>query len=255
MSKIKLLILLSSVLVLLSCNTNNTKLLTPDTKYSVAHIDGNYQSLLFKNMLVQKLRSFGFYDNESENIIHISLGGSGRYFGVSAEKVGDRKMQGLNAQMELVGKGKNNIKFLNDINLDSKESMKNYMKKKSTIRKYKGLNIKDINFDELIFIDKSSLIKVNRLQPKIISDLFKIKELDENLIFNMIKHVKTNEDCIISSGTYEVEQYYFGAKTSANVSNTKAEEGIFINQSSEIIEKILDDLLYSKTLNCQTNEQ
>lgn len=62
------------------------------------------------------------------------------------------------------------------------------------------------------------------------------------------------ENCLLFSNTYEIEQSFLLAETSAGLSNTAAEGDIFIINSENISQLIIDELLLNQFESCKIVE-
>ena len=87
MSKIKLLILLLINFLFLSCN--NT--INDRNKFAVSYIGGEYDGLVFRNLLHSHLNSFKMLDSDSDFIIVASIDHSTDIFITNIDNTSDRK--------------------------------------------------------------------------------------------------------------------------------------------------------------------
>ena len=102
MSKIKFLILLSSIIFFTSCSLKfESEKLSLNKKFSIDYLSGGSQAFLFKNILKQQLIANNLYSPASLNIIKIGLNADGQYLSTSITKVASRLSEKLLISIEV----------------------------------------------------------------------------------------------------------------------------------------------------------
>ena len=89
MFKIKLLILLLTSLIFLSCTKKNIN--EDNYKYSIGYIDGGFDGLLLKTLLKNNLFNFGIYDGGSNLEINADIQHTSSLFITNIDNTSDRK--------------------------------------------------------------------------------------------------------------------------------------------------------------------
>ena len=102
MSKIKLLILLLINFLILSCN--NT--INDNNKFAISYIGGEYDGLVFKNLLHSHLNSFKMLDSDSDFIIVASIDHSTDLFITNIDNTSDREKVSSSMSFEVLNKKK-----------------------------------------------------------------------------------------------------------------------------------------------------
>ena len=89
MFKIKLLILLPLSIIILACSKSNQE--EPSSKYSLSYIGGEYDGLLFKNLLTNHLKSVNLYDEKSTYQINAEINHESNIFITNIDNTSDRE--------------------------------------------------------------------------------------------------------------------------------------------------------------------
>ena len=105
MFKIKLLILLLTSLIFLSCTKKNIN--QDNYKYSIGYIDGELDGLVLKALLKNNLFNFGVYDKESSLEINADIKHSSSLFITNLDNTSDRKRMNTYLSVRIVDQIKN----------------------------------------------------------------------------------------------------------------------------------------------------
>ena len=88
MFKIRLLILLLTSTLLISCAKNSN--ITPSTKFSIAYIGGEYDGLLLKNLLIGYMNKLDIYDQTSSYEIRSDIEHTSDLYITNIDNTSDR---------------------------------------------------------------------------------------------------------------------------------------------------------------------
>ena len=106
MSKIKLLILLYSILYLTSCGIKSDKLPTKEhQKFAIDYLSGGKNAFIFKNILTQQMIANDLFDEKSLMVISINISVGKEYLSTSITKVASRELNELSIELVAYKKG------------------------------------------------------------------------------------------------------------------------------------------------------
>ncbi len=105
MFKIRLLILLLTSLIFLSCT--KTSINQDSYKYSIGYIGGELDGLILKTLLKNNLYNFGAYDRDSNLEINADIQHSSSLFITNLDNTSDRKKLNTYISIKIVDKLKN----------------------------------------------------------------------------------------------------------------------------------------------------
>ena len=161
MSKIKFLILLSSIIFFTSCSLKfESEKLSLNKKFSIDYLPGDSQAFFFKNILKQKLIANNLYSPSSLNIIEISLNVDSQYLSTSITKVASRKSEKLVVTIQAFDqKRKDCLLFEN-----------NYEGEQSFLLADSNANLSNIAAEDNIFIINSENISYNIIDDLLLND-------------------------------------------------------------------------------------
>ena len=161
MSKIKFLILLSSIIFFTSCNLKfESKKLSLNEKFSIDYLSGGSQAFLFKNILKQQLIANNLYSPASLNIIKIGLNVDSQYLSTSITKVASRKSEKLVVSIQVFDqKRKDCLLFEN-----------NYEGEQSFLLADSNANLSNVAAADNIFIINSENISYNIIDDLLLKD-------------------------------------------------------------------------------------
>tara|TARA_B110000467_G_C18171340_1_gene395348 strand:- start:357 stop:866 length:510 start_codon:yes stop_codon:yes gene_type:complete len=161
MSKIKFLILLSSIIFFTSCSLKfESEKLSLNKKFSIGYLSGDSQAFLFKNILKQQLIANNLYSAASLNIIEISLNVDSQYLSTSITKVASRKSEKLVVTIQAFDqKRKDCLLFEN-----------NYLGEQSFLLADSNANLSNVAAEDSIFIINSENISYNIIDDLLLND-------------------------------------------------------------------------------------
>ena len=161
MSKIKYLILLSSIIFFTSCNLKfESKKLSLNEKFSIDYLSGGSQAFLFKNILKQQLIANNLYSPASLNIIKLGLNADSQYLSTSITKVASRKSEKLVVSIQAFDqKRKDCLLFEN-----------NYEGEQSFLLADSNANLSNVAAADNIFIINSENISYNIIDDLLLKD-------------------------------------------------------------------------------------
>ena len=161
MSKIKYLILLSSIIFFTSCNLKfESKKLSLNEKFSIDYLSGGSQAFLFKNILKQQLIANNLYSPASLNIIKLGLNADSQYLSTSITKVASRKSEKLVVSIQVFDqKRKDCLLFEN-----------NYLGEQSFLLADSNANLSNVAAEDSIFIINSENISYNIIDDLLLND-------------------------------------------------------------------------------------
>ena len=161
MSKIKFLILLSSIIFFTSCSLKfESEKLSLNKKFSIDYLSGGSQAFLFKNILKQQLIANNLYSPASLNIIKIGLNADSQYLSTSITKVASRKSEKLVVSIQAFDqKRKDCLLFEN-----------NYEEEQSFLLADSSANLSNVAAEDNIFLINSENISNNIIDDLLLND-------------------------------------------------------------------------------------
>jgi len=161
MSKIKYLILLSSIIFFTSCSLKfESEKLSLNKKFSIGYLSGGNQAFLFKNILKQQLIANNIYSPASLNIIKIGLNVDSQYLSTSITKVASRKSEKLAVSIQVFDqKRKDCLLFEN-----------NYEGEQSFLLADSNASLSNVAAEDNIFIINSENISYNIIDDLLLKD-------------------------------------------------------------------------------------
>tara|TARA_B110000208_G_scaffold147447_1_gene177904 strand:+ start:847 stop:1356 length:510 start_codon:yes stop_codon:yes gene_type:complete len=161
MSKIKFLILLSSIIFFTSCSLKfESEKLSLNKKFSIDYLSGGSQAFLFKNILKQQLIANNLYSPASLNIIKLGLNADSQYLSTSITKVASRKSEKLVVSIQVFDqKRKDCLLFEN-----------NYEGEQSFLLADSNANLSNVAAADNIFIINSENISYNIIDDLLLKD-------------------------------------------------------------------------------------
>ena len=100
MYKIKLLTLSLISLILLSCSKSTSN--QNNSKFSIGHIDGEFDGLVLKTLIKNNLFNIGQYDNESNLIIDADISHTSSLFITNIDNTSDRMNMNSNLSVKII---------------------------------------------------------------------------------------------------------------------------------------------------------
>ena len=161
MSKIKFLILLSSIIFFTSCNLKfESKKLSLNEKFSIDYLSGGSQAFLFKNILKQQLIANNLYSPASLNIIKIGLNADSQYLSTSITKVASRKSEKLVVTIQAFDQRRKDCLLFEN----------NYLGEQSFLLADSNANLSNVAAEDSIFIINSENISYNIIDDLLLKD-------------------------------------------------------------------------------------
>jgi hypothetical protein len=161
MSKIKFLILLSSIIFFTSCSLKfESEKASLNKKFSIDYLPGDSQAFFFKNILKQKLIANNLYSPSSLNIIKIVISNDSQYLTTSITKVASRLSEKLLISIEVFDqKRKDCLLFKN-----------NYEKEQSFLLAGGNAHLSNSSAKDNIFMINSENISYNIIDDLLLND-------------------------------------------------------------------------------------
>jgi len=161
MSKIKFLILLSSIIFFTSCSLKfESGKLSLNKKFSIDYLSGGNQAFLFKNILKQQLIANNLYSPDALSIIKIDMNADSQYLSTSITKVASRKSEKLIVSIQAFNQSRKDcLLFEND-----------YEEEQSFLLADSNANLSNIAAEDNIFIINSENISNNIIDDLLLND-------------------------------------------------------------------------------------